>query len=75
MRVVAAVPGVQDGVGGDEHRQVAAVDAVEHLGAARRAQPLADDEAVLLELRQLLVVQAEVDTDATARLASSSGRG
>ena len=32
--VVGAVPGVQQGVRGDVDRQVAAVDAIEHLGEA-----------------------------------------
>src|SRR5262249_25614110 len=62
--VVASVPGVQQGVAGDVHGQVAAVDAVELLGEAGGAQPFADHEAVGLELRRLLGVEAEIEAAA-----------
>ncbi len=58
--IVGAVPGVQNGVGGDVDGQVAGVDLVVHFAEAGGAHALADDEAVFLEGGQFLIVEPEI---------------
>src|SRR5262249_17831561 len=63
--IVRAVPGLEDGVGGDVDGQVAAVDAVQHLRETGGPHALADDEAILLEGGQFLLIEVEIVTAAS----------
>ena len=59
-RVVGAMPGLQQRVGGDEHRQVVVPKVVKDLRKTPAAQPLAHHEAVRPEGGEFSFVQPEV---------------